>query len=211
MEALALPVIIGLGITSILLITSIDWRFRLGLLAVQYLGAFFIITLSWPLSMAVSKLIAGWMAAAVLGMALIGSLGESLRPTKSRPQHSIQNWPFRTVQIRPSSIFYFFAAVLVGGFTISISATVKSWLPLLSEINILAGLLLIGMGILQLGLRVDTLSAILGLLTVLTGFEIIYSGLERSTLVAGLLATITLGLALVGAYLLLSPQIEEEK
>jgi hypothetical protein len=50
----------------------------------------------------------------------------------------------------------------------------------------------------------------LGLLTVLSGFEILYSAVEVSALVTGLLAGVNLGLALVGAYLLLAPTLEEE-
>ena len=45
----------------------------------------------------------------------------------------------------------------------------------------------------------------IGLLTFLSGFEILYAALENSVLVAGLLAAINLGLALVGAYLASAP------
>ena len=41
-------------------------------------------------------------------------------------------------------------------------------------------------------------------MTVLSGFEILYSAVEGSILVAALLATINLGLALVGAYLMIA-------
>jgi hypothetical protein len=50
---------------------------------------------------------------------------------------------------------------------------------------------------------------VLGLLTVLSGFEILYAAVETATLVAGLLAAINLGLALVGAYLLAAPSLED--
>ena len=43
---------------------------------------------------------------------------------------------------------------------------------------------------------------ILGLLTLLAGFEIIYAAVESSELVAAALAVVNLGLALTGAYLL---------
>ena len=46
------------------------------------------------------------------------------------------------------------------------------------------------------------------LLTALAGFEIIYAAIETSVLVTGLLAGINLGLALVGAYLIISPTME---
>jgi hypothetical protein len=50
---------------------------------------------------------------------------------------------------------------------------------------------------------------ILGLLTVLSGFEALYAALESSILVAAMLSVVNLGLALVGAYLLTVPKPEE--
>jgi hypothetical protein len=52
---------------------------------------------------------------------------------------------------------------------------------------------------------------IVGLLTVLAGFEILFAAIENSILVAGLLASVNLGLALVGAYLLSSNTNEEQE
>jgi hypothetical protein len=62
---------------------------------------------------------------------------------------------------------------------------------------------------LHLGLTTSPLRVILGLLTVLGGFEVIYAALEGSILVAGLLAAITLGLAMIGAYLISVSSLEE--
>jgi hypothetical protein len=73
------------------------------------------------------------------------------------------------------------------------------------------GLILIGIGLLHLGLTAQPLRVVLGLLTVLSGFEILYAAVESATLVAGLLAGVNLGLALVGAYLLVSPGLEEAR
>jgi hypothetical protein len=70
-------------------------------------------------------------------------------------------------------------------------------------------MLLIGMGLLKLGFTVQPLQATLGILTALSGFEILYATIERSALLAGLLAGITLGLALAGAYLMMAPHLEE--
>ena len=71
------------------------------------------------------------------------------------------------------------------------------------EAPVIAGaLLLSGMGLLQLGTRNETTHVIFGLLTVLAGFEVFYAAVEGSILVAGLLAVVTLGLGLAGAYLL---------
>jgi len=72
-----------------------------------------------------------------------------------------------------------------------------------------AGLILVGLGFLKLGFYDQVLSVILGLLTVLSGFEIVYASIEASPIVAGLLALVTLGLAFAGAYMLLAPSMEE--
>jgi hypothetical protein len=50
----------------------------------------------------------------------------------------------------------------------------------------------------------------LGLLTLISGFEIIYSTMEASLLVNAFLAVINLGIALIGAFLLIMPKVESE-
>jgi hypothetical protein len=72
-----------------------------------------------------------------------------------------------------------------------------------------SGLILIGMGLLQLGMTTHTIKVIIGLLTVLAGFEVFYASIESSVLVAGLLAMITIGLAAAGAYLITFPTMDE--
>jgi len=64
------------------------------------------------------------------------------------------------------------------------------------------------LGLLHLGLTSSALRVTLGLLTVLAGFEILYAAVETSVLVAGLLAAVSLGLALAGAYLLVVPSLK---
>ncbi len=67
-----------------------------------------------------------------------------------------------------------------------------------------------GTGLLQLGISKSPLRIIIGLLTVICGFEIFYAAVENSTLVTALLAVITLGLAVTGAYIL-NPIITGDK
>ena len=71
-------------------------------------------------------------------------------------------------------------------------------------------LLLVGLGLLHLGITSSILRVVIGLMTVLSGFEILYSAVEGSILVAALLATINLGLALVGAYLMIAQSSSQE-
>ena len=70
-------------------------------------------------------------------------------------------------------------------------------------------MILIGLGLLHLGMSTRPLRVVIGLLTVLSGFELVYAGLETSILIAGLQAVVTLGLALIGAYLLAVHEMED--
>jgi hypothetical protein len=175
-----------LVVTSVGLLISREWRWSIALLAGQYFAAFWLVQAHWPLTMSAAKLVTGWMAAAALGMTQIN---------QSQDPALEVSWP-------QGRVFRAFASgpVIVAVFTASQSLLV--WLPDAGQPVITGALLLIGMGLLHLGMTAHPLRVILGLLTILLGFEILYSSVENSVLVAGLLAAVTLGLALIGAYLL---------
>jgi hypothetical protein len=186
-----IPMVV-LGITAVFLMVSQNWRWSIVALAVQYLAVFWLVALVWPFSLAVVKLIAGWMAGAVLG---------ATRPEEDLLEESAPSL------VR--AIFRVIAAVLVLALVVSILPFVTARLPITPRL-LAGGFILIGIGLLHLGMTTRPLPVILGLLTVLSGFELVYAALETSILIAGLQAVITLGLALVGAYLLAVPLMEEE-
>jgi hypothetical protein len=167
------------------LLFSRDWRWSLGLLAVQYLGVFWMVQVHWPISLAATKLVTGWMACAILGIAQLN--------TKEKTEME-NNW----LQGR---LFHIFAAGMVLAATFALSLRVEAWLGLSLPVA-WGGLSLIGLGLLHLGITSDSLRVITGLLTVLAGFEILYAAVESSALVTALLAVVNLGLALAGAYFL---------
>jgi len=173
--------------TSVGLVLSRDWRWSLGLLALQYFGMFWLVLGHWPLGMATAKLITGWMAAGALLMTRLGS-----PPDLSEES----GWP-------EGRLFRLFAGILVVLAVISSMPVVPAWLPGITPAETFGGLVLIGLGILHLGMTVQPSRVVIGLLTVLAGFEILYSSVENSVLVAALLSALNLALALVGSYLLL--------
>ncbi len=61
-----LPVIF-LAATSVVLLMSRNWRMCVLALAVQYLAAFWLVALIWPVGLAAVKLVAGWMAGSLIG------------------------------------------------------------------------------------------------------------------------------------------------
>lgn len=168
--------------STITLLLSRDWRLSLGVLAVQYLAVFTILLTHWPLTMSAAKLVTGWMAAATLGMTLANQVD--------------------FLPVQSSRLFKFFLALVVVGAVLQAASAVNGWIPAAGLPLIFASLTLIGLGILQLGMTVEPFRATLGLLTMLSGFELLSAPLDNSVLVAALLAAVTLGIALIGSYLL---------
>lgn len=198
---LALAAVILVTLTSLTLLINRDWRISLIALAAQYIGVFILVALEWPVSLAAPKLLAGWMAGTVLGMNLIGSgpaegSGEDENQTAGPNRLSGQ-------------VFRLLAATLAGLVVISIAPGLDAWLPGLTLEQAWGGSILMGVGLLQLGFTTRPFHITLGLLTVISGFEIFYATIEASVLLAGLLAAANLGLALTGGYLIASPFMED--
>lgn len=204
LELFFLPAVLLLTATSVGILIVYPWRWGIILLASQYIGVFVLTLISWPFQLVLAKVIAGWIAAVVLWMAQSGyQAGFSEQGDRAQPAGLPSTRPHLS-----GWIFRFFAASIVVVVAISIAPRIGQWLPQLNETQILGSVVLIGVGLLQLGLTSDPFWVILGLLTALSGFEIIYAGVEISALVQGLLAGATLGLGVIGAYLILSPTME---
>ncbi len=196
---LAWIAVVMILVTSVGLLLVRDWRWTIILLAVQYLGIFILTLQHWPVGMASVKLVAGWMSAAILGMTRSGL------PSQDADEQDL--WP-------RGRLFRLFAAGMV---VLIVAVATRGVDTIMADAGYAVSggsLLLIGMGLLHLGITSYILRVVIGLMTVLSGFEVLYSAVEGSILVAALLAVINLGLALVGAYLLVAentqPEVEVE-
>lgn len=186
----------GLGIVAVVLVLmfggiilwGINWRWTLLSLGVLYGVEFALVLYSWDVGLAAVKLIVGWMALAIIGTSpAITSALPSGEPSSKKI--------FRVV--------WFGIAALIA---IPSAQKTLLWIPA-QELLMISGLILIGAGLVQVGLTSKPIPIITGLLLLLAGFEIIYASVVTSILVAGLLAGITLGIALVGSYLMVTPQM----
>ena len=165
---------------------SRGWKWILGFLAIQYLGVFWFVQTVWPVSLAIIKPIAGIIACLALASSQEGT--SSFSKLES-------SWP-------QGRIFRSLAASLVLLMALTAAPLVSSWLGINSLLGIWASLYLMGLGLLQLGITAQPMRVIIALLTFLSGFEILYSFIETSTLVAAMLVFMNIGLSLVGVYLL---------
>jgi len=196
MSVVAWIVIVFLLLTSAGLLISRDWRLGLGLLGLQYIGVFWLTSQHWPISMAAIKLVTGWMAIATLGITRL-----NLKELEGETKHF---WP-------QGRLFRLFTAGIATIIIATVAPRVEEIIPGIGLPVIFGSLILMGLGMLHLGMTAQPFRVILGLLTVLSGFEALYAALESSILVAAMLSIVDLGLALVGAYLLIGSKSEESE
>lgn len=186
--------IVTLG-ASFGLMLSRGWRWSLGFLAAQYMCVFWFVQTIWPISLAIVKLISGLIVC--LALATSQESTESF----SNPETS---WP-------QGRLFRLLAAGLILITTLAVASQASTWLGISNLLGTWASLLLMGMGLLQLGITTQPMRVIIALLTILSGFEIIYAFVESSALVAAMLVLINLGLSLVGIYLLSPESLEKTR
>jgi len=173
-----------------MLIINRDWRISLGALALQYIAVFWLVTLHLPFAMGSAKLITGWMVVATMGMT---RLGISTTDDDAGEFSLLHGGWYRLILMS-----------IVALVTFGATTRIETIIPGMGLPVIAGGLLLIGAGVVHLGVTSDLLRVILALLTVLSGFEILYAAVESSMLVAGFLSVVNLGMGLVGSYLLLA-------
>lgn len=137
----------------------------------------------WTFGFALSKLLAGLMSMLILAI-----------PPAGTPA---------TVSLVPGTgkvfnvVGFGFCIILVL-FTINITSQFLA----ISRDQVIPALLILLCGFLMLGISQDPFRIIIGLLTVIIGFEVLYGAIEQSLLINGLLAAVELLIALVGSYLL---------
>lgn len=176
--------------TATTILINQDWRISLAALALQYLAAFWLVTRHLPLAMGSVKLIAGWMVVATLGMT---RLSLSTLDNQMEDTFWLRGRWFRIILMG-----------IIGLIAAGSSLQIEAVIPGLGLPVIAGSMILIGAGVVHLGVTSDLLRVILGLLTLLAGFEILYAALESAILVTGLLAVVNLGLGILGSYLLIA-------
>jgi hypothetical protein len=183
-SVLTILLLLASGAAALLILLSTDWRWTIAGLAIQYLVAFLLVTRVWPLGLSAIKLVSGWLTCVLLSMSASPALFEE-----------------GFISVRPARFFRLFSSFFILMIVLAVAPGMNAWLPIPFD-HLLIGLLLIGMGILQMGFSQMHFRIMLGLLSLLIGFEILYAPLEGSALLAAILASITLALGLIGSTIL---------
>ena len=188
--------VIGL-LAGLLNLMRRKWLVNVFGLAVQYLCIFIVFPKADGISPALIKIIVGLMSTLIIYLTILSS-------------GAIRRDPF-SLKFTAGELF----RGLSGAFLIFLVFIVAPWLsrevfPQSSSSSLTLGLGLILLGLLQLGAKTEPLYVIIGLLTFLSGFELLYGSLEFSTLLEALFAIVNLLIAIAGAFFI-TKDLEPEK
>ncbi len=171
------------AVTAFALIVVERPGLQIAILATQYASVAWLSSLALPPQVAAVKVVAGMITCGVLALTVAGSQSSD---------ESISGRAFRVI-----------AAILIMGAAIGVGRTNWMRIPDIRPEAIMAAAILMSMGLLQLGLFRTPLRVCIGLITLLSGFEIAYAVIEPSLAILALLASVHIGLAMVVSYLTL--------
>ena len=203
------PAIVGLVITASLIVVIRDWRLSLAALSAQYVLAGLLLTRLIQPQVALTKVLIGALVCVVLYLtARLVSTSEE-EPTSEQEAAEDSDTPVRTIGGgTPLADFSFrlLAAIFVGLAVRSLSTRYP-----LPEVPSGIGFTcywLASLGLLVLMLTDEPLKAGMGLLTLITGFELFYSALEHSLSVVGFLGIANFLIALAIAHIAAASRAE---
>lgn len=166
-----------------------NWKITLISLGLMYLGMAILLSISLPISVAIIKLLVGWMCCAVLAISCI-----SVQYQEAFSEESLFS----------SLLFRVLAIALVGTVLLILIPIIQTLLTgNVSSMTLNACIILILIGLIQVAMTSESFFTITGLLTLFLGFDAFYSIVEVSTLLTGLLAVVNFGFVLIGSYFLI--------
>ena len=184
--------------TALLLIVLRDWRYLLLVLAVQYVLVGWLLTDALEPQVAVLKILVGLITCLVL---YLTARQVDWGRWSGNNRSDVEGESGRRRRISISFTFRLLIGLLTS---IAILNAVNSQsinLPELPFHTNLAAFALMTMGLLALGLTEEPLTAGMGLLTILSGFELFFHSVEQALTVIGFMIGIDFLVAIITAYL----------
>ncbi|MDY7078056.1 MAG: hypothetical protein SXV54_14160 [Chloroflexota bacterium] len=193
----AMPAVAGIFITTGILVVVREWRLNVTALAVQYFFVVLLLTRMIRPEVAAVKGLIGWMICMVFYLTERQASMIEHSPTDEGKGASqrLSRWVMSA-----QASFHLLAGLLVSvaAYAAALSIPLPEEVP--ADIT-LACYLMAGLGLLLIGLNETPMQVGLGLLTFLSGFDLLYAALEPSLAVAGLLGAVSFLIALAMAYL----------
>lgn len=190
----------GVFITAGLLVVSRDWRINVIALTVQYFFVALLLARQIRLEVAAVKGLVGWLICMVFYLTeRRASTLQQAAASEESPATPTQRWRRWAMSARASFSLLAVILIAVAAYTAALRLPLSE--SLISIDITLACYLLAGLGLLQIGLNEMPMQVGFGLLTFLSGFDLLYVSLEPSLAVAGLLGAVSFLIALAAAYL----------
>lgn len=182
-------IVVALLLAAALNLVRRQWALNLLALALQYTCIFLLILEVRSPMLAGIKLIVGLMVSMMLYMTLVSSgLIESLS---------------KRIHISTGEVFRGTIALLLVLISFLVTSGLKqSIFPQSSRLLLTASVGLILFGLFQMGTINEPLYLVIGLLTFLSGFELLYASLEFSRVLEALFTAVNLSLAMLGSFLI---------
>jgi hypothetical protein len=193
-------VLIGLLITAGLLVVLVNWRLLIFALGAQYLLAGLLLSRAVPIELGMVKALVGIMICPVLYITARrvkwGHLEDELEDEKPKSRLAWLIGPGLPLRL----------IIAVTGVVLSASLALRNPLAITSDQTIsrditIGTFTLLLLGLLNMALNENPLKVGLGLLSLLTGFELFYTVIEPTLTIVGLLGLTNLIIALAIAYL----------
>ncbi len=196
LASLTSPALFSLSLAAGLLVVVTDWRLSYAALLIVYISVAVLIAPLVLFEVVLAKFLVGLLVVGIL--TLTGAqlrFGRSAEPASPRwrlPFQAPTNLPFRVA-----------AAAMAAAAAWYLAAQTGFVLPGLDDVPATntAALLLLSLGLLNLGLTEEPMNAGLGLLVVFLGFELFYAAVEPSLAIMALLAGVEFAIALAISYL----------
>jgi hypothetical protein len=215
------PAVIGLIITASALVIFHDWRVSFAALALQYVFAAVLFAQIVVVQVVGVRMIVGLFIVVILVVTgrevATGHFGRKAHAKRISAPDENESAPTPWSQTSRIELPTNFPLRLLAAVMIAVAAWYTATQPQFAlpgvpvSLNI-ASYLLIALGLLNLSLTEQPMNAGMGLLTALTGFEMLYAVFEQSLAVAALLAAVDFGVALAVSYLtLLASAVERSK
>jgi len=194
MSSWAFAAVWALPLFALVLLVVDDWRAQVSILAGLYTLAAATVTTTWPLPLAASQLVAGWLSGAFLA--------------------SAQNLRLRRGAAPPSPLTGRLFRLLVG--LVALLAlyqrldVLQTLWPQVPRAMLFSATALFALGALHLAWTWQPLRLTVGGLTLLVGFWLLYAWLQHGILLSGLLAMLQFMVGGAGSYLLVQAPLPEE-
>jgi len=166
-------------------------RIGFGALLVQYGCSALLLTAVMPLRVVLIKVAVGVLTTAILYLTDVATADKSFRQQEDGAAVGVR---FR---------FIAYVIVIIASYGVYASRWIQ--IPVPEDPLLLGAIFLIASGLFQIGIFQSSYAIGIGMITFVTGFEVVYTALEPSLAMVALLAAVHLGLALVISYLELIP------